>query len=137
MGYMRHHAIIVTGWRRDKGALRSDVTLEDVHKKAQEIFTLSSMGLNRACLVSPIVESITNSYGSFFVAPDGSKEGWDESKAGDEARATFLQWLDKQRNEDKSSNFDWVEIQYGDDELITKVVEDSDAPMREAEGKPK
>ncbi|MGG3872975.1 hypothetical protein [Brevibacillus laterosporus] len=67
MGTIKHNAIVVTDadYAMDK--------LELVHKKAQELFS---------SLVSPIIKSNSNGYQSFFVAPDGSKEGWEESMRG-------------------------------------------------------
>ncbi len=38
-----------------------------------------------------------NGYLSFFVAPDGSKEGWSESQNGDEAREKLTLWLDAEK----------------------------------------
>jgi hypothetical protein len=61
MGYMRHHAIIVTSWKRE--------LLEQAHARAVEL------GMS----VSEVTGEVTNSYRSFLVAPDGSKEGWDTS----------------------------------------------------------
>ena len=61
MGYICHHAIVVTS--------SFEATLSDAWIKARQLFAN----------VSPIVSSPLNGYRSFFVAPDGSKEGWDES----------------------------------------------------------
>lgn len=67
-----------------------------------------------------------NFYESFFVAPDGSKEFWEISEAGDRLRDEFVAWLNEQRFADGSSPFDWVEVQYGDDERETKIIRHSD-----------
>jgi len=126
MGYMRHHAIVVTSWRteplppfvRDRA---DHPTLVQVHGKAQELC---------GHLVSPILGPFTNGYASFFIAPDGSKEGWDESETGAANRLAFLNWLRQFRFEDGSSYYDWVEVQFGDDEWETKVTADSDSRLR-------
>lgn len=115
MGYMRHHAIVVTGILRDL-TLSSFPRIEDAHAEALELFPR----------VSPIVESEINGYGSFFIPPDGSKEGWAESSAGDGKRARFRVWLYSKEYEDGSSPFKWVEVQYGDDERETVVTAHSD-----------
>ena len=95
MGVIVHNAIVVTG------GLDEDV--KKAHKKATKLFE----GL---CEVSPIMDSCINGYYSFFIPPDGSKEGWKESYDGDEAREKFIEWLNK---EDRC--LDYVEIQYGGD----------------------
>jgi|SRR5216683_3332841 len=107
MGYMRHHAIVVTSY--------NEKNIKAAHEKALEIFGDS-------------VTAMTNGYCSFFIAPDGSKEGWDTSESGDECRTLFIGWLNEQRFEDRSSSFDWVEVQYGDDENETIICRHSDEP---------
>jgi hypothetical protein len=99
MGYMRHHSIIVTGY---------DQSVIKAHDKAIELFGPP--------LVSEMVRSVTNCYESFFVAPDGSKEGWEESDSGDKKRAELIEYLKSQAYDDGSSSLDWCEIQYGDEE---------------------
>jgi len=112
MGYIRHHAIIVTSW--------SDKHIEHAYSQAVEIFGEA---------VSPIVNSKHNDYGSFFIAPDGSKEGWEESDEGDDLRERFVEWLNHHRYDDGSSPFDWAEIQYGDDDKQTLVCRHSDEKL--------
>lgn len=108
MGYMRHHALVITSWHED---------LPKIHARAVELC---------AHLVSPIVRGSCNGYASFFIAPDGSKEGWDISDDGDDNRSTLISELEAMRYEDGSSPIDWVEVQFGDDERITKVTKHSD-----------
>ena len=112
MGYMRHHAIVVTSW---DGKL-----LNTAHSKAV------ALGM----LVTNTTEDGVNGYHSFLVAPDGSKEGWDDSARGDAQRAEFVGWLDMQRYEDDSTSLDWVEVQYGDENYQTLIVNDSDERQR-------
>ncbi len=102
--YYRHHAIVVTGCIRPY--------IEHSHKKAVEIFTD----------VSEIVESNLNNYASFFVPPDGSKEGWEESVAGDENRERFVKYLDSLRCKGGGPFLDWVELFYGDDNHECEIV---------------
>ena len=46
----------------------------------------------------------------FFIAPDGSKEGWGTSNSCDKARSEFLDWLSS------SDNYcDYIEVMFGGD----------------------
>lgn len=109
---MRHHSIVVSSWNA--------VLIKEAYVKAEEIFPW----------VSPISPGTTNGYHSFFIPPDGSKEGWDESVKGDKQRDAFIDWLNGYAYEDGSSPFGWVEVQFDDDDLITKVIRDSDDVYR-------
>lgn len=96
MGWIRHHAIIVTGW--DKG------NIEKHHKKAKELFTH----------VSEPINGVMNDDWSFFVPPDGSKEGWETSNRYDVLRDEFIKYLEDSYKQ-KTSNFvRWVEVAYGE-----------------------
>lgn len=106
MGYMRHHAIIVTCWDRDR--------LEIVADQAIEIF--GRFG------ISDIVESRINGYCSFLVPPDGSKEGWEDSDRGNTLRAEFVQWL---RTDPIGVYCEWCEVMYGDEEGAAGIVNHS------------
>lgn len=106
MGYMRHHAIVVSGWQ------------EEVVRVAQAKAVELCGGL-----VSNIVEGVTNGYTSFFIGPDGSKEGWEDSDKGDQNRKRFIQWM---RLAKDSFYLDWVEVQFADDNCETIVTAHSD-----------
>jgi hypothetical protein len=114
MGYMRHHAIIVTNWNSEESPhpMKDTPTIEDAHRQAQEC------GL----VTSPISPPATNGYRTFLVFPDGSKEGWETSDEGDAARDAFVAWLEKSRYDDGSTPFDWAEVQYGDEDGHQYVV---------------
>lgn len=107
MGYIMHHAIIVTSWDYtcEQG---KELLAETARQKAIEIFGTA--------LVSPMIDSPLNGYKTFFVAPDGSKEGWDDSNEGDKRRAEFKIWLRAQADAPGDNHYDWVEICYGGDE---------------------
>jgi len=64
--------------------------------------------------ISDIMMSATNEYYTFFVPPDGSKEGWPESDAGDKSRSAFMDWCDSQAYEDGSNSITAYDIRYGD-----------------------
>lgn len=98
MGYMRAHTIVVQSW--------SKKDIAKAHAKAKEMFPW----------VSGISPDQTNGYRAFFVPPDGSKEGWAESDLGDDRRKAFKRWLREQAYDDGSTNLEWVEVQFADDE---------------------
>ena len=111
MGYMRHHAIIVTTY--------DDKILAAAHKTAITIFGDEQ--------VSDPIQGKVNGYMSFLVGPDGSNEGWEPSDTGDARRKEFVVYLRAQAYSDGSSSLKWVEVQYGDDENQTEIVNDSDS----------
>ena len=115
MGYDRNHAIIVS-------ASYASELLDAAHTEAQRMF----QGI---APVTPIYGSPVNHLLTFAVLPDGSKEWWDHSNAGDEARTELLRWLNAHRYDDGSSPFEWVEVQYGDDNRKTVVTRHSDEPQ--------
>ena len=65
-------------------------------------------------MVSNVVSAVANGYASFAVLPDGSKEWWEESRKGDEARQAIIDWLERQAYEDGSNKFSWVEVSFGE-----------------------
>jgi hypothetical protein len=113
MGYMRHHAIVVSSWKAE--------LLDQAHALAV------SLGMS----VTNITDEVTNGYRSFLVAPDGSKEGWDESNQGDDRRVELVGWMDEQRYDDSSTSIDWVVVQFADDDMESRIVLDSDQRSRE------
>lgn len=113
MGYIKHHAIIVTGW--------DEIECIDAHNKAKEIFIANDIPTR---LVSNIMEGISNSQYTFMIAPDGSKEGWETSNNCDRARKEFLDWLSQSEN-----YCDYVEIAFGGDYNESRVVRDKDSDL--------
>ena len=103
MGYVKHHAIVVTSW--------NDKLIEAAHAKAVE-FCVS---------VTNLTAPATNGQRSFLVAPDGSKEGWLESDHGDATRDLFVRWLDDQRYDDGSTSLSWAEVVLGCDDQEAHV----------------
>lgn len=97
MGTIIHHSIVVASW--DLSALCA------AHQIAH------SLGLQPSALQTGAL----NGYCSFFVPPDGSKEGWPESDRGNERRAQFKRWLVAFREADGSSALEWVEVAFGND----------------------
>jgi hypothetical protein len=105
MGYMRHHAIIMTSWKKE--------VIEAAAVEARRL----------GCETAGPVESMTNSFWSLLIAPDGSKEGWDESDAGDERRAALVRWTKTLRYEDGSSPLEWAEVVYSNDDNDAELVQ--------------
>lgn len=114
MGYSRHHAVIVTA---------SNIYATQFHTVRDKLAQDPVFGR----LVSQVISSVTNGKITFFVAPDGSNEGRDRSDQGDRFRDEVISRVSQQVPE-----ADWVVVQYGDDDCVTKIVDDSDRRVREA-----
>lgn len=115
MGYMRHHAIVVTGTNEESAKAAHAEAIRIFH--ADKAIDFMSPG---TAMVSPILESPVNGYFSFFIAPDGSKEGWDTSDSGNEGREMFIKELRLMRR--RKVYLDWVEVQFGDDNNHTAII---------------
>ncbi len=109
MGYIRNQAIIVSGFDAAR--------VSRAHFVARAIFT--SNGLSQ--LLSDIVPHVANGGASFFVSPDGSKEGWEPSDRGDKARAEFIVWLKSKEASDLYLN--WCELLVGGDDDEYRVTD--------------
>jgi hypothetical protein len=120
MGYIKHNTIIVTGWQNEK-------VLES-RNKAIEIFGKNfdqEPNVKGGELVSEIIEGVANGQLSFFIAPDGSKEGWKTSQNGDDARREFCNWL----NSDSSNYCEYVEIRFGGDDDEISIVRSNESEI--------
>ena len=106
MGYIKHHAIVITSW--DEKLIRK------ARRKAKQIFGKQ---------VSGIVPSVINAYDSFFIGPDGSKEGRDDSHSGDANREKFIAWVKKQAYSDGSNSLSFAELFYGEDEGKAEILD--------------
>jgi hypothetical protein len=107
MGYMRHHAVVVSSFRKEYA--------EEARQKAVEL------GMSVSELLGPVV----NGYHSFFVGTDGSKEGWNDSNDGDKKRDALAAYLDSMRDNNRWA--EWIEVQYGDDEGESAIIRGSDS----------
>jgi hypothetical protein len=116
MGFMRHHAIVVTSCIDEK--------IEQAHEFAVSLFPW----------VSPISPSGMNGFRSFFVPPDGSKEGWAESAEGDLRRARLRDFLRSLYHDDQSTSLHWAEliVSSDDDEAAVTAASDLDLAAYEA-----
>jgi hypothetical protein len=113
MGYMKHHAIIVTSWDRE--------AIKQAHTKARELL-LAINHYPKFRNISEIVDGAINGQCSFFIAPDGSKEGWQTSDQGDKMRADFIEYLESTRYEDGSIALKYVEISFGEDDYRPSAI---------------
>ena len=114
MGHMRHHAIIVSSCFGG--------TIQEVHGAARFLFKKN---------VTDLTEPVVNGYRSFLIAPDGSKEGWDESEEGNKKRDEFIEHLKTYCYEDGSSPLDWAEVQFGDGDGENKILRTDDDQIKE------
>lgn len=108
MGYIRHHAIVVTGqhdW--------------DHNPTLPSIIEARAMAVELGCrLVTEVVGPGVNNTSSFLVAPDGSKEGWKDSDDGDAARDAFVAWMCERG---RGGYYSWAEIVLGDDDAEAHI----------------
>lgn len=95
MGTIHHHAIIASTWKEEQA------------DEAAEF-------LQNAEIQHARLRSSWNATHTFFLPPDGSKEGWPESDIGDAKRQAFIAYLEDQRYEDGVSCWDWIEVTYGE-----------------------
>jgi hypothetical protein len=91
MGYVAHHAIVVSSW------------------KAEHIGIAHSVAEGLGMLVSPIRADEFGTH-HFAVFPDGSKEGWEGSDVGDQRRHMLIEGL-----RDPALFVEWAEVMYGPD----------------------
>lgn len=107
MGYIKHNALIVTGWDYSE--------IKDAHEKANVLFIhhfRNDLSLpNVTQLITPIVSGLANEQYSFMIAPDGSKEGWGASDNSDNARTDFIKWM-----KETGRYYDFVEVRFGGDD---------------------
>lgn len=115
MGYTCHHAIIVTSGIQEK-------LLDAYGKIVAAQPTSVDLSNPHGCWVSPVSPRTVNGEQSFFIAPDGSNEGWVPSDKGDAFRDTVIEILDSYAYEDGSNSLKYAELQYGDDNNRNHVI---------------
>ena len=92
MGTYTHKPVVVIS---QKGYV------EAAHKKAVSLFPDS---------VSPVINSDLNGWGSFLIATDGSKDGWEDQELADCRRSLFKDWINAQAFADGSNMYTYVEV---------------------------
>lgn len=110
MGYIKHHAIVITGY--------DDAKINKVRDKICQILDTEFGEDVSDTMVTPILSARTNGYLTFFVGPDGSKEGWETSNNGDSAREKIKSLLAKPKN-----YHDFAELYYGEDNGYCEIVD--------------
>lgn len=99
MGYIKHDAVIATG--SDYGDFKVAMSaLKESWGEDGEIILGPYRGINGET--------------TFFMAPDGSKEGWADSDRFDLRREEFVKTA-------RDSGADVVEIRFGGDDTSTRV----------------
>jgi len=116
MGYIKHQAVIAVVPGYGKNTLDFD-----------ELRT--ALGASGASLLAGPVEGLVNGYATYFLGPDGSKEGWSDSGLGDQARAEFVAYI-----RDHAEYADIVEVTFGGDFGIECGPEVIDYSRRDEEG---
>ena len=105
MGTIKHDAIIITSYDYDR--------IITAINNAKSIFTSKleeeTPKVSPTSIISEPIMSLKNQDYSFFIAPDGSKEGWTTSELANEAREEFINWLDN------NSGYDYVAVNFGGD----------------------
>lgn len=104
MGYLRHECMVVSSWYAEDVAA--------AHVAASAIFNEAGYG----GLVSGVQQHIANAGAAFFIAPDGSKEGWTPSDDCAAARAKFIEYLEQ-------SAVDWALVLLGGDDGEYRVLQ--------------
>lgn len=97
---MRHDTIVVTSWQ-EKG-------VKAAHDVAMRLLPT---------LTSPVVQASANGYSSFFIAPDGSKEGWEMSIQADVLWEDFRCWA-----RECEYYLDVLSVSFGGDSPAVKVM---------------
>jgi hypothetical protein len=95
MGTINHHAVIATTWD-------------------EELFQLTKLACHNLTGTFTFGPPTINGYQTVILVPDGSKEGWADSDAGDTARAKFIEHLQTSDYDDGSSPWEWIEVSFGE-----------------------
>lgn len=111
MGIFRRHSIAVLA---DSSKLEA---LTRLHAFAVKLFGRQ---------VTPILPSVTNGDTVFFIGPDGSKEGWEESNQGDFYRDVLIQQISQHfKGIIRYCEFSWADDGHNPEILRHSEEEDS------------
>jgi hypothetical protein len=111
---IRHHTIAITSADR--------AVLETLRMQIINIYKEKMEAKKGAQLVSPLVESLINNFCTFYIAPDGSKEGYDASEDGDVIRKLIIELINKLKQLDGENPVRFVEVFFGDDTTKSEIV---------------
>ena len=104
MGHLRHETMVISDWDAKN--------VYKAHEAASAIFNAAGMG----SIVGGVVRHAINGGAAFFIAPDGSKEGWGHSDDGSRARLDLISYL-------KTIGVDWALILLGGDDGEFGIIE--------------
>ena len=99
MGIENNECILAVTWNADA-----------VGEIKNWVLTRSEIEQKLFCFIPAIMNGKT----TIILAADGSKKGWETAKLGDAARAAFIEKLESFAYKDGSSQFDWVEVGFGE-----------------------
>lgn len=97
MGTINHNAIVATTWS------------EGVYQGVLDWLRENEIGNHFIAFTSKTLQTF-----SIVQPPDGSKEGWGESEAGNALRDRFVARMKEDEYEDGPSPWSWVEVGFGD-----------------------
>jgi len=111
MGILRHHTLVVTSV--------SLAEIIKVHIKAKELFetALEEENVMSSNIISKILNGISNEQYSFFISPDGSKEGWEVSNRCNDTRKELIKYIDN-----NSLYCQYVEVYFGGDNNESNII---------------
>ena len=112
MGTIQHHAVIASTWNEDEFD-RVRTWLEFEANQKSDLIPPFTMHWSFQA------QEAVNGYRSIVLYPDGSKEGWESSHAGDDFRDRFIEQLEQSNYSDGSCPWSYVEVAFG--ELGQKV----------------
>ena len=99
MGVKNNECVIATTWSKN-----------DMQKVKDWVDELSRDDQSLFCFIP----SLVNNKITLFLAPDGSKKGWDTAEHGEALRNLLIELLKTFDDDDGSNPFEWVEVGYGE-----------------------
>lgn len=106
MGTIHHTALLITGSNNGFGEPKNRYLVTKAYKRAVKLFGEEQ--------VSPVIGSGMNGYYSFFVAPSGSKLGWEQAIEHEAAMEKMIEFLDLKKYSDGSTSIKYVKVSYGE-----------------------
>lgn len=98
MGLIQHNCVVAT--------TSSEERIAQMREWIRKLSQFEKEDIRSAGRLFAEINGFTNGYVTFILAPDGSKEGWSTSNAGDRLRNAFIARLDEY--------WDWIEVSYGE-----------------------
>lgn len=99
MGVENNECIVATTWNYEAASKIKD-WVQTLSESERELFAF--------------IPSLVNDKITVFMAPDGSKKGWEAANRGEDIRNQFIEQMKTFDNIDGSNPFKWVEVGYGE-----------------------